>query len=182
MLNTLLTLLWLLSLALMAYSMVHTILTSCTTRYWANHTGIAVCRGYKALFAFTVTGTVCQIAALWLDLVIRRRQTRVGGYDPMGSTTGGLGEDAMDVKLADRGSGSESGSAFWNPNKSLDTVPPSMSGAQLQGRPYAQTLESGHAGEAAMFHDAAPARSRRGAPRVRYSSYGQMGYDPAMAR
>lgn len=179
MLNALLTILWLLSLALMAYSMAHTILTSCTVHYWANHTGIAVCRGYKALFAFTVTGTASQIAALWLDLVVRRRQTRLGVYDAMGSTTGGLGEDAMDVKLADRAGQSE---PAYSPDKRYEAVPPPMSGAQQYGTPYAQTLESGHAGEAAMFYDTAPARSRRGAPRVSYRSYGQMGYDPAMYR
>lgn len=188
MLNTLLLLLWLLALALLSYSMAHTVLTSCGTQYWANKTGISVCRSYKALFAFTVTGTASQIAALWLDLIVRRRQTRLGAYDPMGSTPAMLGEDPMDVKLADRRSESVS-----NTTATYEAVPPPMSGAQHHQphQPYVQTLEYGHAGEAAQYYDAAPARSRRGAPRVRFSSYeqghygypgGQTGYDPAMYR
>lgn len=187
MLNTLLLLVWLLALALLSYSLAHTVFTACTTTYWANKTGIAVCRSYKALFAFTLTATVSQVAALWLDLVVRRRQTRLGAYDPMGSTPGMLGEDSTDVKLADRGS--ESGS---NATAEYDTVPPPMLGAQQQQQqPYTRTLEQGHAGEAAQFYETASARSRRGTPRVRYSSYeqegyrypgGPTGYDPAMYR
>lgn len=184
-LNTLLLLLWLLSLALMSYSMAHTILATCGSQYWANTTGIAVCRGYKALFAFTVTGTASHVAALWLDVIVRRRQTRLGAYDPMGSTPGGFGDDPMDVKLADRRSESVSTAAY-----EAVPPPPPMAGSH-SAAPYAQTLEYGHAGEAAQYYDAAPARSRRGAPRVRYSSHdqdgyrypaGQTGYDPAMYR
>lgn len=185
MLNTLLLLLWLLALALLSYSLAHTVFTACNTTYWANKTGIAVCRSYKALFAFTLTATVSQVAALWLDLVVRRRQTRLGAYDPMGSTPGMLGEGPMDVKLADRGSVSVS-----NTTADYESVPPPMLGAQQQ-QPYTRTLEYGHAGEAAQYYEAAPARSRRGPPTVRYSSYeqegyvypgGQTGYDPAMYR
>lgn len=98
-----------------------------------------------------------------------------------------LGEDPMDVKLADRRSESVSVS---NATATYEAVPPPMSGAHQQP-PYAHTLEYGHAGEAAQYYDAAPARSRRGAPRVRFGSYeqegyrypvGQTGYDPAMYR
>lgn len=165
----------------MTYSMAHTLLATCGTTYWANATGIAVCRGYKALFAFTVTGTASHVAALWLDLIVRRRQTRLGAYDSMGSTAGGFGDDPMDVKMADRRSESVSTAAY-------EAVPPPP---PHSAAPYAQMLEYGHAGEAAQYYDAAPARSRRGAPRVRFSSYerdgfryppAQTGYDPAMYR
>jgi hypothetical protein len=98
-LNALLLILWGISLGLLSWSMAHTILTSCTTRYWGNATGMGVCRVYKALFAFTVAGAALAIAAVWLDVVVRRRQTRLGSYDPMGSSTA-LG----DVKGQDRAS------------------------------------------------------------------------------
>ncbi|RMJ23734.1 hypothetical protein PHISP_05386 [Aspergillus sp. HF37] len=99
-LNALLLILWSISLGLLSWSMAHTILTSCTTRYWGNATGMGVCRVYKTLFAFTAAGAVLAIAAVWLDVVVRRRQTRLGQYDPMGSSAA-LGGD---VKLQDRSS------------------------------------------------------------------------------
>ncbi|KAJ5125825.1 hypothetical protein N7448_005140 [Penicillium atrosanguineum] len=179
MLNTLLLLIWLLALALLSYNMAHTILTSCSATYWGNKTGISICRSYKALFSFTVTGTASMIAALWLDIIVRRRANRLGAYDPMGSMAA-VGEDPADVKLADR-NGSSSVVAY-------DAVPPPMSGAQ--GRPYNHTLEYGHAGEAAQYYDSAPARSRRGESRVRFGSEDagypaqthQTGYDSGMYR
>jgi hypothetical protein len=100
-LNTTHLILWLLSLALLSYSMSGTILTKCTTEYWATTTALTVCRTYKALFAFTIVGTASYIAAIWLDVVVRRRQTRLGEYNPMGSTAA-VGEDPWDVKLAER--------------------------------------------------------------------------------
>ncbi|KAF3388522.1 hypothetical protein F1880_003699 [Penicillium rolfsii] len=89
--------LWLLSLALLSYSMSGTILTKCTTEYWATSTALTVCRTYKALFACTILGAVSYIAAIWLDVVVRRRQTRLGEYNPMGSSAA-VGEDPWDVK------------------------------------------------------------------------------------
>ncbi|KAJ5216075.1 uncharacterized protein N7498_002482 [Penicillium cinerascens] len=164
-LNALLLALWLLSLALLSYNMAHTILTSCGTQYWGNKTGISVCRSYKALFTFTVTGTVASIASIWLDFIVRRRANRLGAYDPMGSMAA-VGEDPADVKLADR---NESVSSV-----KYDAVPPPMSGAG-----------------SAPYYDSAPARSRRGESRVKFNTYDhggygvpaqQTGYDPAMYR
>ncbi|KAI2794481.1 hypothetical protein POX_a01080 [Penicillium oxalicum] len=99
--NILPLIIWLLALAILSYSMSGTILTACTTEYWATATGISVCRTYKTLFAFTVLSTVGHIAAIWLDVVVRRRQTRLGAYDPMASTAT-VGEDPWDVKLVER--------------------------------------------------------------------------------
>ncbi|CEO60692.1 hypothetical protein PMG11_05278 [Penicillium brasilianum] len=107
-LNIPLLFLWLLSLALLAYSMSGTILTKCTTTYWATSTALSVCRSYKALFTFTVVGTAAYIAAIWLDVVVRRRQTRLGAYGPMGSSAA-VGEDPWDVKLAERRDSSAEG-------------------------------------------------------------------------
>ncbi|KAJ5595101.1 uncharacterized protein N7459_001309 [Penicillium hispanicum] len=183
-LNILLLILWAVSLGLLAYSMSGTILTSCGTKYWANSTGISICRSYKALFTFTVLGCAAHIAALALDVIVRRRQTRLGAYGPMESTAAfGLGDDPMDVKMSDRRSQSVSGVAY-------DAVPAPMAGAH-HAPSYSNGFEQAHEGEAAQYYDAAPARSRRSAPRVRFSSYEQSGYqhpaeqtgyDPAMYR
>lgn len=164
--------------------MSSTILTSCGTQYWGNSTGISVCRSYKALFAFTVLGLALAIAALVLDVVVRRRQTRLGVYGPMDSTAAfGIGEDPMDVKMADRRSQSLSGTPY-------DATPQPLLGAH-HAPSYSNGFEHEHAGEAAQYYDAVPAMSRRGAPRVRFSSYEQGGYhhpaeqtsyDPGMYR
>ncbi|KAJ5105652.1 hypothetical protein NUU61_002999 [Penicillium alfredii] len=193
-LNTILVLLWAISLGLLSWSMANTILTTCTPQYWGNATGMNVCRTYKALFSFTVSGLAAYIAHLWLDAVVRRRQNRLGTYGPMGSDEPGLlaGDLYADVKLADRRS--ESVSA---PVHAYESVPPTGSGAlHVPPHPpaYTQTLESDHAGEAQQYYEDAPARSQRGAPRVRFSAYDRQGYhayqapaeqtsyDPAMYR
>ena len=154
---------------MLAYSMSGTIITACDTKYWANSTGIGVCRTYKALFAFTILGCASCIAAIVLDIIVRRRQTRLGAYGPMESTTAfGIGEDPMDVKMADRRSQSVSGIPY-------EAEPQPLLGAH-HAPSDSSGFENGHADEAAEYYDTAPARSRRGAPRVRYSSYGQSGY------
>lgn len=165
-LNVILILLWALSLGLMSYSMYGTIMTSCTTEYWGNATGIKVCRTYKALFVFTVTGLASHLAAVALDAIVRRRQNRLGAYGPMESTPGlALGDDPADVKLGDR-----------HPDPvAYDAVPPPAHGHHA----YSQSLEYGHAGEAQQYHDDAPLYGQRDGPRVRFSSYEQSGYPPA---
>ncbi|KAJ5669636.1 hypothetical protein N7462_010706 [Penicillium macrosclerotiorum] len=159
-LNILLLILWALSLALLSYNMSGTILTKCTTTYWATSTALSVCRCYKALFAFTVVGVASYIAALWLDFVVRRRHNRLGAYNPMGSTPG-LGDDAFDVKLADR----------------HDPV----AGAHYDNIPGTNHVDPyAHAGEAQQYYDAAPPRTR-GPGHVRFDSYASehTAYDPA---
>ncbi|KAJ5196159.1 hypothetical protein N7449_006638 [Penicillium cf. viridicatum] len=189
-LNILLTILWALSLGLLSWSLSSTITTSCTSTYWGNSTGIAVCRSYKALFTFTIIGLVSYIAAVWLDVIVRRRQTRLGTYDPMGSHPGLDDSGAFDVKMDDRHS--ESTPALHD----YDNVPPAMSGghgqAHAQGPSvYEHNMEHAHAGEAQNYYDTAPGMSHRGAPRVRFSAVDEdghqrpaqnTGYDPAMYR
>ncbi|KAJ5835763.1 hypothetical protein N7447_001789 [Penicillium robsamsonii] len=189
-LNILLTILWALSLGLLGWSIASTITTTCTAAYWGNSTGIAVCRSYKALFTFTITGLVSYIAAVWLDVIVRRRQTRLGVYDAMGSQPGLDDSGAFDVKMDDRHS--ESTPALHD----YDNVPPAMSGAYGQGHApappvYERNLEYAHAGDAQDYYDSAPGMSHRGVPRVRFSAYEQdghqrpaenTGYDPAMYR
>ncbi|CRL23214.1 unnamed protein product [Penicillium camemberti] len=189
-LNILLTILWALSLGLLSWSLSSTITTSCTTTYWGNSTGIAVCRSYKALFTFTVIGVVSYIAAVWLDVIVRRRQTRLGAYDPMGSHPGLDDSGAFDVKMDDHHS--ESTPALHD----YDNVPPTMSGAHGQAHAqehsvYEHNVQHAHAGEAQNYYDTAPGMSHRGAPRVRFGSVDEdghqrpaqnTGYDPAMYR
>ncbi|KGO69190.1 hypothetical protein PITC_096030 [Penicillium italicum] len=193
-LNILLTILWALSLGLLSWSLSSTITTACTTTYWGNSTGIAVCRSYKALFTFNAVGLASHIAAVWLDVIVRRRQTRLGAYDAMSSHPGLDDSGAFDVKMDDRHS--ESTPALHD----YDNVLPAMSGAHgqgyaqahAQGTPvYGQNLEHAQVGEAQNYYDTAPGMSHRGAPRVRFNPYAQdghqrpadnTGYDPAMYR
>lgn len=119
-------------------------------------------------------------------MIVRRRQTRLGVYDAMGSHPGLDDSGAFDVKMDERHS--ESTPALHD----YDNVPPAMSGAHGQGPPgYGHNLEYAHAGEAQNYYDTAPGMSHRGAPRVRFSAYDQggqqrptenTGYDPAMYR
>ncbi|KAF5864839.1 hypothetical protein ETB97_006378 [Aspergillus alliaceus] len=183
--NTICLLLWLISLGLLSWSMSQTILTTCNATYWATPTGIMVCRIYKVLFAFTVLGTISYIAAIALDVIVRRRQTRLGEYDPMASNPG-----LNDYKMHDRNSSVLSGAigpyggadeqhpAFRsnhqtdyaysdNPapdNYSAQTMPPPVYGAS-------STLEQQHGGEVQGFYQPTPTR-----PRVQFSAYGHDGY------
>ncbi|BAE57406.1 hypothetical protein F9C07_2999 [Aspergillus flavus] len=183
--NTICLLLWLISLGLLSWSMSHTILTTCNATYWATSTGITVCRIYKALFAFTVLGNISYIAAIALDVIVRRRQTRLGEYDPMASNPA-----LNDYKMHDRSSSVLSGGmgpyggleeqhpAFRSNNHADEvyndipapgnyagqTMPPPVYGAS-------STLEQHHGGEAQDYYQPTPTR-----PRVRFSAYGHDGY------
>jgi hypothetical protein len=158
----------------MTWSLAHTITTTCTKTYWGNATGITVCRAYKALFTFNAIGVAAYLAAIWLDIIVRRRQTRLGAYDAMGSQPGLDDSGAFDVKMDDRHS--ESTPALHD----YDNVPAHGHGGYT---PYERGSEAAHAGDAQSYYDAAPGMSRRGAPRVRFSGEREeTGYDPAMYR
>ncbi|KAI9372882.1 hypothetical protein BJX61DRAFT_533585 [Aspergillus egyptiacus] len=90
--NSIVFILWFVSLVLLAWSVSHTIMTTCNATYWATSTGIAVCRIYKTLFAFTIAGLASHIAAIALDIIAYRRQTRLGEYDPMAAEGHNLAE------------------------------------------------------------------------------------------
>lgn len=123
--NTILLILWLASLGVLCWSMSQTILTTCTETYWGNSTGISICRIYKTFFSFTAIATVTFIAAITLDVIVRKRQTRLGVYDPMMSS-----QDAMlaDLKLGDHnrsGSGDVmSGGVHDVPNPNISSNNP----------------------------------------------------------
>ncbi|KAL4932800.1 uncharacterized protein BDV17DRAFT_175838 [Aspergillus undulatus] len=82
--NSTVFVIWAVALILLAWSVSHTILTSCNATYWATSTGIRVCHTFKALFAFTIIGAAALIASIALDIIAYRRSTRLGEYDPMG--------------------------------------------------------------------------------------------------
>ncbi|KAJ5550082.1 hypothetical protein N7461_004780 [Penicillium sp. DV-2018c] len=175
--NLLLTILWSVSLALMTWSLSHTITTTCNTIYWGNSTGIAICRSYKALFAFNALGVAAYFAAIWLDIIVRRRQTRLGEYDAMRSQPGLDDAGAFDVKMDDRHS--ELTPALHD----YDNVPaPAHGYAGYSGSgPYERGWEDAHsvdarAVDAQGYYDAAPGMSRR-PDRSRETAY-----DPAMYR
>ncbi|RDW81160.1 uncharacterized protein DSM5745_04717 [Aspergillus mulundensis] len=81
--NSIVFVIWAVAFVLFAWSVSHTILTTCNATYWATSTGITVCRIFKALFAFTIIGAAFLIASIALDVIAYRRQTRLGEYDPM---------------------------------------------------------------------------------------------------
>ncbi|KAK1808602.1 hypothetical protein LTR12_017050 [Friedmanniomyces endolithicus] len=79
-LNGFLAILWTLSWSLLTYYMSGTLANVCDKAHWHEDTGIMVCRIYKALFTFTLLGFVSTLAALGLDIYVRRQQTRRGVY------------------------------------------------------------------------------------------------------
>ncbi|RAH46917.1 uncharacterized protein BO95DRAFT_99377 [Aspergillus brunneoviolaceus CBS 621.78] len=198
--NSILLVLWLISLGLLSYSLAHTILTSCTTTYWGTSTGINVCRIYKALFAFTILATAAHIAAVVLDVIVRRRQTRLGEYDPMASNAA-----LNDYKMHNRGSSVMSGGVgpyhpddlYAQPHPAQqgpygypagqesyhDAPPPDMSGQYMSpppsygglGNHAGAAAEHDHAREVEQYGDAAAAGdlgAQHPMPRVRFSAYG----------
>ncbi|KAL8834250.1 MAG: hypothetical protein Q9170_003837 [Blastenia crenularia] len=50
---------------------------------WHTEAGIMVCRLYKACTAFTVTGLLTTLLALFLDVRTHRKSTQLGKYNQM---------------------------------------------------------------------------------------------------
>ncbi|THC90600.1 hypothetical protein EYZ11_009932 [Aspergillus tanneri] len=194
--HSILLLLWLISLGLMSWSMSHTILTTCNATYWGTSTGINVCRLYKALFSFTVLSVASHLFGLTLDVIVRRRQTRLGTYDPMASST-----HLNNYKMHDRSSSVMSGSVGpYGPyvpeedqhplfrrhqhqpseDEYYNNIPdPTMSNTNTNTQRMPppvyganSSLEHYHVDDAQEYSDTAPALSQRRTPRVRFSGYG----------
>ncbi|KAL4922274.1 hypothetical protein BDW62DRAFT_172172, partial [Aspergillus aurantiobrunneus] len=81
--NVIVFVVWAVAFILFAWAVSHTILTTCNATYWGTSTGISVCRSFKALFTFAIIGAVALVASIVLDVITRRRETRLGKYDPM---------------------------------------------------------------------------------------------------
>lgn len=97
--NSLLLVLWALSWSLLTWYMSPTLRGLCDVENWHEDVGIMICRIYKALFTFallglyalyrsarfewhklTLTARVSTIAAVILDIYVRRQQNRRGVY------------------------------------------------------------------------------------------------------
>ncbi|CAF9902911.1 MAG: hypothetical protein ALECFALPRED_000066 [Alectoria fallacina] len=81
--NLSLLILWVLGLSLLSWNLGWTLGHRCTPVTWHNDSGIMVCRLYKALTAFTVTGLVSTLLALALDLRVHKYSTLLGSYNQM---------------------------------------------------------------------------------------------------
>ncbi|PWY78286.1 hypothetical protein BO70DRAFT_294034 [Aspergillus heteromorphus CBS 117.55] len=196
--NSIVLVIWLIALGLLSWSMAHTILTSCTTTYWGTSTGISVCRIYKTLFTFTIVATAAHIAAISLDVIVHRRQTRLGDYDPMASSSA-----LNNYKMHDRNSSVMSGAAvpyaaadeanyplYAHQHHPSDDLYGSGTGMGLPEQPHpAQRMAGGvsvassppsyssdalaqyHTGEEEGYSDVV-AHPQGRTPRVRFSAYG----------
>lgn len=70
-----------------------TLYHSCTAENWGNDTGMMVCRIYKVLFTFTVTGFSFQVLSTGLDFFTRRAKNRRNAYNVMNG--GGKDRDSI---------------------------------------------------------------------------------------
>ena len=82
-LNSVLLVPWTVGFALLSWWSSGTLTHVCNVDNWHDDVGIMVCRIYKALFAFALLGFVSTVGALALDIIVYRRHTRLGVYNPM---------------------------------------------------------------------------------------------------
>ncbi|KAH0551443.1 hypothetical protein GP486_007343 [Trichoglossum hirsutum] len=78
--NALLFILWATGFGLLAWAMSGTLVHRCDVANWQNDAGIMVCRLYKALFTFSLTGLISTASALALDFTTRKKELRGGRY------------------------------------------------------------------------------------------------------
>jgi len=84
--NGVLSVIWLVALALLSWNLSGTLTNSCDVDNWSHDTGIMVCRIYKAMEAFTVAGFVLTLSSLALDLFTVRKTQKRGFYNQMDET------------------------------------------------------------------------------------------------
>jgi len=78
--NAGLSLLWATGFGLLTWAMSGTLTHKCDIENWKEDTGVMVCRIYKALFTFVLSGLISTLLALVLDLIVRKRETSRGVY------------------------------------------------------------------------------------------------------
>ncbi|KAL8736685.1 MAG: hypothetical protein Q9166_000051 [cf. Caloplaca sp. 2 TL-2023] len=81
--NTALSVLWILGLSFLTWNVGWTIGHRCSIATWHTQAGIMVCRLYKACTAFTVTGLLTTLFALLHDVHTHRKYTQLGQYNQM---------------------------------------------------------------------------------------------------
>ncbi|KAJ5225606.1 hypothetical protein N7468_006831 [Penicillium chermesinum] len=185
--NVLLTIIWAAGLGLESYGMWNTILTSCTTEYWGNSTGVQVCELYKTLFAFSVIGTAAHLASLIFDVFIRRRVTRLGAYGLATTVRNVEPEDQMELTRTGLYSHSQQDSLSSAVPYDSAAVPPMAGALGHHDTAYSSTLEHERVGEALDYYDNVP-MPQRGRQRE-FDHYGDMqdhpqqtAYEPLMYR
>jgi hypothetical protein len=98
--NIPLLILWCVGFALLAWNMSETLGHVCNSNNWGNSAGVMVCRLYKALFSFSLFGMIGAIAAVVLDVMVRKTQTRQGSYNKMQDPLSTLHQQSSDLKFA----------------------------------------------------------------------------------
>ncbi|KAI4676961.1 uncharacterized protein J4E84_009261 [Alternaria hordeiaustralica] len=88
-LNSVLTLLWTVSFALLAWWCSGTLAHVCDADSWESDTGVSVCRMYKALFSFALLGFVATGCALGLDVKVMRGTRTRGVFQQLDVLNGG---------------------------------------------------------------------------------------------
>ncbi|KAL8853941.1 MAG: hypothetical protein Q9221_001249 [Calogaya cf. arnoldii] len=81
--NAALSILWILGLSFLTWNVGGAIGHRCAIDTWLTKAGIMVCRLFKACTAFTVTGLLASLLALFLDVQTRRQSTQLGRYNAM---------------------------------------------------------------------------------------------------
>ncbi|TAQ83900.1 hypothetical protein B7494_g7781 [Chlorociboria aeruginascens] len=71
---------WCLGLGLLSWSLSATLKKHCDVKTWGGKQPAAICRDYKALWAFTLVGTISTLLALVLDIHTNRKVTKSGVY------------------------------------------------------------------------------------------------------
>ncbi|PSK54830.1 hypothetical protein B9Z65_3919 [Elsinoe australis] len=79
-LNSSMLILWALGFSMLSYFMWGTLVHQCSITTWRENDGVYVCKCYKALFTFALTGLLSTGAALGLDIHIYRLSARFGTH------------------------------------------------------------------------------------------------------
>ncbi|KAI9858679.1 MAG: hypothetical protein M1813_007311 [Trichoglossum hirsutum] len=78
--NAMLSVFWATGFGLLTWAMSGTLVHKCNATNWGNDAGVMVCRLYKALFTFSLTGLIATFSALILDFMTRKKELVGGRY------------------------------------------------------------------------------------------------------
>jgi hypothetical protein len=87
-LNSVLALLWAVGFSLLSWWSAGTLSHVCNTDNWEDDMGVSVCRMYKALFSFSLTGLLSTLLALVLDIHVQRQAVVRGRFQPIAMVAG----------------------------------------------------------------------------------------------
>jgi len=110
-LNGTLSVVWILGLGLLSSNVGKSLSKHCDKKTWGGYdSAVGICRDYKALWAFTLIGTVSTLAALVLDVWTHQVSIRQGVY--------AIPEDNMNARiLGDTKSPAVGGEGFEMPER-----------------------------------------------------------------